>query len=123
MKTQTRTLSFALLAIVTCTFATVPRSSSAANRATITVNNNSRREIVHLYTSPVDRNQWSEDYLPDGSRLQSGGSITLSSVITDRDQIKVIAEDKDGCFSYSVISCADAASWTIDNNTARDCGS
>lgn len=97
-------------------------SRSRAIQATITVTNNSSREIAHLYTSPVDRKEWSEDRLAEGDRLQNGESVTVSNVISENDQVKVIAEDKDGCFSYFVAS-GDDPTWSINNATAKDCGS
>ena len=38
------------------------------------------------------------------------------------DAYGVIAEDQEGCFSYQVVSCSEGATWTITNDTARDCG-
>jgi len=108
-------VSLALL-VVLCGF-TAALSSSSRPQATITINNNSSRQIVHLYTSPVDRKEWSEDRLPEGSKLQTGDSFTLNSVIAESDQINVIAEDKDGCFSNATVSCQDPSAWTITNTT------
>src|SRR5258705_13742 len=99
-----------------------PLESRASLQATITLTNNSSREIAHVYTSPTDRKEWSEDRLSEGSQLQTGDSLTLSNVIAERDQIKLIAEDKDGCFMSAVVSCAEPATWIINNNTPRDCG-
>jgi hypothetical protein len=52
----------------------------------------------------------------------NGGSFTISNVSCSGSTIKVIAEDQDGCFSYQVVSCSEGATWTITNDTARDCG-
>ena len=114
--------SLMLLLTVVCTLAALPSPSRAKAQPTITVTNNSSREIDHLYTSPTDRKDWSADQLPEDSKLQTGESFTLTNVITENDQIKVIAEDKDGCFLYAVVSCQEAATWIINNNTTRDCG-
>ena len=112
----------ALLAALVCGLTAAPSSSRAKALATITVTNSSSREIDHLYTSPTDRNEWSADQLSEGSTLQTGESFTLTNVISENDQIKVIAEDKEGCFLYSVMSCQEASTWTINNTTPRDCG-
>jgi hypothetical protein len=111
-----------LFAALLCALVWTPLASRAKSQATITVSNSSSREIVHIYTSPTDRKEWSEDRLPDGGKLPPGESFTLSNVITESDQIKVIAEDREGCFMYAVVSTGEAANWTINNSTARDCG-
>lgn len=111
----------ALLVAFLCGLMVAPSTSRAKLQATITVTNNSSREIAHLYTSPTDRKEWSSDQLPEGSKLHTDGSFTLTNVICESDQIKVIAEDKDGCFLYSVVSCQETSTWTLNNNTPRDC--
>ena len=111
-----------LLLALMCGLTAAPFSSRAKALATITVTNNSSREIDHLYTSPTDRKKWSADQLPEGSKLQTGASFTLSNVISENDRIKVIAEDKDGCFLYSELSSQEASTWTINDTTPRDCG-
>src|SRR5438477_9701204 len=113
---------FVLLVALLCGFMAAPSSSRAQPQATITVTNNSSREIDHLYTSPTDRKEWSADQIPEGSKLQTDGSLTLTEVICESDQVKVIAEDKDGCFMYAVMSCQGPSTWTINNTTPRDCG-
>jgi hypothetical protein len=52
----------------------------------------------------------------------NGGSFTISDVSCSGSSIKVIAEDQEGCFSYQVVSCSGSATWTITNDTSRDCG-
>ena len=64
--------------------------------------NSSGRIVVHLYTSPPDRNEWSADHLPDGSNLGSGATFTLSGFACGGDKIKVVAEDKDGPAKYKL---------------------
>jgi hypothetical protein len=89
----------------------------------IAVTNNSNREIHHLYLSPVDRKEWGPDQL-DGSILKTGQTFTITDVSCSGYEIKVVAEDKDGCFLYGVISCAQAyTAWSIKNDTPADCGS
>lgn len=89
---------------------------------TIAVTNNSAREIRHLYLSPVDRDEWGPDQM-DGSALKTGNTFTIADVSCSGNEIKVIAEDKDGCFLYGVVSCAQAnTAWIIVNTTPADCG-
>ena len=89
--------------------------------ANLTITNNTSRAIGHVYLAPAaaDSN-WGPDQL-NNSSIAIGGTHTLS--ISCGSEIKVIAEDEDGCFYYQVVSCSESSSWTIDNNSARDCGS
>jgi hypothetical protein len=99
-----------------------PLASNARVTATsITITNNSGREIRHVYLSAPDQNNWGSDQLSGSVIAPSGGSVTVSADC-DGASIKVIAEDTEGCFSYQVVSCSEGASWTITNDTARDCG-
>jgi len=99
-----------------------PRLSNARVSSTsITITNNSGREIRHVYLSAPDQNNWGSDQLVNSVIAPNGGSFTLSASC-DGASIKVIAEDSEGCFSYQVVSCSEGASWTITNDTARDCG-
>jgi hypothetical protein len=69
----------------------------------------------------VDSDDWSADLLGDAT-IAAGQSHALSGLSCDGQQVKVIAEDQDGCFLTVVVSCGDNATWTITNDTARDCG-
>ena len=87
----------------------------------ITVTNNSNRQIIYLYLSPVEQDNWGPDQLNNAS-LGNGQSVTLSNVSCSGSQIKVIGEDSDGCFVSAIVSCGDGQ-WTITNETPADCGS
>jgi hypothetical protein len=98
-------------------------ASSSPAVMTIAVTNNSSYEIRHMYLSPVDRNQWGEDQM-DGTPLRTGETFTITDVACSAAEIKVVAEDKEGCFFYGVVSCAQpSVGWTITNDLPRDCGS
>ena len=97
-------------------------SKAYAPANSITIVNNSSREIRHVYLSAPDSNNWGSDQLVNSSIPPNGGSFTLSNVSCGGASIKVVAEDNDGCFSYAVVSCSDSATWTITNSTTRDCG-
>jgi hypothetical protein len=88
---------------------------------TLRVVNNSSREIRNVYTSPTDSDNWGTDLLGEAT-IGAGQSQDLSSITCDGQQIKIIAEDQDGCFISTVISCGQGSTWTITNDTARDCG-
>jgi hypothetical protein len=96
-------------------------STRAQVSSSINIVNNSTRQIRHVYLSHVDLDDWGGDQL-DGVAIGPNQSFTLSNFACDQQQIKVIGEDQDGCFLYSVVACGADASWTITNDWAADCG-
>lgn len=110
--------------VVAFALVAVPLLSSARPNSvsSITITNNSSREIRFLYLSPVDQYNWGGDQL-NGASLNTGQAVTLSNVSCSGAEIKVIGEDRDGCFLSSVVSCSGTAQWTITNDTPADCGS
>ena len=101
----------------------IGRLSAARNSAAIriTIVNNSSKDIRHLYLAAGDPNNWSADQL-GGSSISAGSSYTLQNVSCSGSTIRVIAEDQNGCFLYNVVSCAGDSTWTITDNSTRDCG-
>jgi hypothetical protein len=100
----------------------LPFLSSARTISTsVTIVNNSDREIRNVYTSHVDADDWSSDLLGDQT-IAPGHSATVSDIACDGQQVKIIGEDQDGCFMSTAISCGSTGSWTITNELARDCG-
>jgi hypothetical protein len=97
-------------------------SNAHVPSTSITIVNNSNHEIRHVYFSPPDQNNWGSDQLGSSVISANGGSVTLGNVSCGGASVKVIAEDQDGCFTYQVVSCSQSATWTITNDTARDCG-
>ena len=92
-----------------------------AQPAGIRVVNNSALEIRHLYLSPPDRDDWGPNQLGN-SVIRPGETFTLDAVSCAQSEIKLIAEDQNGCFVSQVIACADGASWTIPAGVTPDCG-
>ena len=122
---KSSTLFTSLVALLICVGIMVcaPLLSTAHVPTTsITIVNNSGREIRHLYLSAPDQNNWGSDQLSNSVISPNGGSFTIGNVSCGGASIKVIAEDQEGCFSYQVVSCSEGATWTITNDTARDCG-
>lgn len=120
-----------ILVTIVCAVVGIPALSNAANPIrsesqpvmTIAVANNSSRDIYHLYLSPVDRDAWGPDLLSEGTLIRVGETFTISDAACSGNEIKVIAEDKQGCFVYTVIGCAQATTgWTITDATPPDCG-
>src|SRR5258706_15271597 len=106
-------------------WASLPLFSSARSTTrmatSLSIVNNSTRDIRNVYLSHVDADDWSANQL--GSATISGGqSFNLNVSPCDGQQMKVIGEDQDGCFVSTVVNCGDNATWTLTNDTARDCG-
>ena len=119
------TTRLATVLIVIGIFAAAPLLSGARTPVTtsITVVNNSSREIRHVYLSPTNQDNWGPDQLYGASIGSGGGSYTLSNVSCEQANIKVITEDQNGCFLYQVVACGQSSTWTITNNATPDCGS
>jgi hypothetical protein len=115
---RTNVLSLVLVALI-CSAGSLTSLASAPS-LTITVVNNSSREIRHLYLSPANNDNWGSDQL-NNSPIGSGGSRQLS-VSWEQSTVKLVAEDQDGCFLQTTVEASGTPEWTIDNNTSRNCG-
>jgi hypothetical protein len=116
--------SLAILVVLLCAFAAAPLLSHAQPQAaSIKVENNTSRVIRHLYLSPANTDDWGADQLNDSAVVNPGDSFTISNVSCPGAQIKVVAEDADGCFVSGVVACSGEAVWTITNDIAPNCGS
>jgi len=103
-------------------FAALPLLLHAhAAGTSVTIANNSSREIRHVYLSAANGDNWGADQL-NSPIPAGGGSITLDNVSCSGAGIKVVAEDQNGCFLYQVVTCNDTVTWTITNDTVPDCG-
>jgi hypothetical protein len=89
--------------------------------ASLRIINNSSRTIRNVYLAHVDNDDWGNNQL-GSSTIGGGESFTISNLTWDQSEVKVIAEDQDGCFLSSVVTVADNSSWTITNETSADCG-
>jgi hypothetical protein len=117
------TFHLSVLTLIAVALLALPLLSSAhSNLSSITVTNNSNRQITHIYFSSVDQDDWGPDQL-NNATLGNGQSVTLSNAPCDGSEIKVIGEDSDGCFVSAVVSCSGNAAWTITDSTPADCGS
>lgn len=113
--------SVVIICVALIAFASVPFLTHArATSTSVNIVNNSSRDVRNAYWSHVDADDWSADLL--SQPIAAGQSYNLSNVTCDGQQVKIIAEDQDGCFASTVITCGQSSSWTITNDTARDCG-
>ena len=95
------------------------------NAALMSINvvNNSNRIIRHLYLVQTEQSAWGPDLMNQDASLTTGQTFTITDVSCATNEIKVIAEDPQGCFMYGTVSCAEASNtWTITNDTPLDCG-
>ncbi len=128
-KLQNKKRSAVIVALI-CTLVGISAFSSAASTSIastqpmmIAVTNNSSRDIYHLYLSPADHDAWGPDLLAEGTLLKPGQTFTISEASCAGNEIKVIAEDKQGCFVYGLVGCAQSsAGWAISDATPTDCG-
>lgn len=108
-------------AAVFCVLASTSLLSGAQPPTTaLTIVNNSGWELRHVYLSAPNTDDWGPDQL-NGAVIAPGQTFTLN-IACDGGQVKVITEDKDGCFLSNVVSCSASAEWTITNNATPNCG-
>ena len=114
--------SLIIICVALITFGSLPLLSRARTVSTsVNIVNNSSREIRNVYLSHVNSDDWGGNQLGNAT-IAAGQSSTLNNLACDQQQVKVIAEDQDGCFLSTVVNCGDSATWTITNDTARECG-
>jgi hypothetical protein len=102
--------------------AVVAKRADRTPSTNITITNNSSTlEIRHVYLSHTDKDDWSGDQLGE-TPIAQGRSTTLNNVSCDQGEIKVIAEDQNGCFLYQIVACGGDVTWTITNGATPDCG-
>ena len=114
--------SLIIICVALLILAALPLVSRAQPSTSVNIFNNSSRVIRNVYLSHIDVDDWGGNQLSYGATIGPGQSFTLNNVACDQQQVKVIAEDQDGCFASTVVTCGDNATWTITNDAARDCG-
>lgn len=111
-----------LVALTALSTARTRTTSARTLTTSVNIVNNSSRDIRNVYLSHVNVDDWGSNQLSEGSVISAGQSYNLSSLACDQQQVKVIAEDQDGCFLSTVVTCGNSSTWTVTNDTARDCG-
>jgi hypothetical protein len=120
--TELNLFRLAVLTISLCALAVLSSASTGGTAPTsVNIVNNSNNEIRNVYLSPVNADDWSSNQLSNGAAIAPGHSYNLN-VACDQQQVKVIGEDQDGCFLSTVVTCGSTSTWTITNETAKDCG-
>ena len=112
---------FILLFIAVLVVGSVPGLLSArAPSTSVNIVNNSSRTIRHLYLSDLSGEGWGGDEL--SGAISPGQSASLNGISCTQSGVKLNAEDQDGCFLSTTVNCGDSVTWTVTNDTARDCG-
>ncbi len=94
--------------------------AAPAQSVTLTVVNNSTREIRYLYLSPADNDNWGSDQLNESS-ISPGATRTLN-ITWDQASVKLVGEDQEGCFLSSTLSVSSNVQWTITSDAPLNCG-
>ena len=115
-----RTFRTALLGLAILAVVVMAPLSRAQAPVTITIVNNSALEIKHLYLAPPNTDNWGSDEL-NGSSIAAGATRTLT-VSWDGASVKLVGEDRDGCFMSTTADTASGVEWTITGDTPRNCG-
>lgn len=114
-------IRLSMLLAVTLALGTMALPYAAPPQAvTLTIGNNTSRDIRHVYVSAANSDNWGADQLND-SAIAPGVSRTLN-INWDQPTVKLVAEDQDGCFATTTVSTSGTIDWTITNSTPRDCG-
>jgi hypothetical protein len=114
-------LRLALLSIALLSMGTALLLHAApVQSVTLTVVNNSNREIRYLYLSPAENDNWGADQL-SGSAISPGVTRTLN-ISWNQSTIKLIGEDQDGCFLSTTLNVASNIEWTINSDAPANCG-
>lgn len=111
------------LCVALCALAALPLLSSARTprSASISIANNSGRSIINVYFSHTDQDDWGTNQIGN-TPIESGSARTISNVSWDQSQLKVVAEDSNGCFLSTVVSATGDSTWTVTANAPADCG-
>jgi hypothetical protein len=117
---NTNGFRMAALAVALFTLGTVLSYAAPVQTVTLTVVNNSTREIRHLYLSPAENDNWGPDQLNE-SAINPGASRTLN-VTWEQPTVKLVGEDQDGCFLTTIANATSNIEWTITAETTRNCG-
>ncbi len=94
--------------------------ATAALAGTVTIINNSKFDIHHMFLSPVDTDEWGPDQLGENVLEANGGRFQLRDVPCDTYDLMLVDEDGDECVVPEVDVC-EAQKWEISNDDLLDC--
>jgi hypothetical protein len=109
-----------LVAVVSLFCVLTPLSTATAPSLSISVVNNSQKEIRHLFLASAGTDNWGDDLISEPITAGTSRNINAS---WNESTVKVVVEDEDGCFLTTTLDATGTPSWTITTSTARNCGS
>lgn len=109
-----------LAGVISVCFVMTPLSKARVGSVTISVVNNSGKEIRHVFLASAGSDNWGDDQLSESITAGTSRNITAD---WNESTVKVVGEDEDGCFLTTTLDTAGTPSWTITNSTPRNCGS
>jgi hypothetical protein len=96
-----------------------PLSSATAPALSLSVVNNSQKEIRHLFLASAGTDNWGDDQISEPISTGTSRNINAS---WNESTVKIVAEDEDGCFLTTTLEVAGNPNWTITSSTTRNCG-
>jgi hypothetical protein len=96
-----------------------PLSSASAPALSLSVANNSQKEIRHLFLASAGTDNWGDDLISEPITAGTSRSINAS---WNEATVKIVVEDEDGCFLNTTLDAAGTPNWTITSSTPRNCG-
>lgn len=118
---RVRSLMLIAVAVVSLSGSAILTMAARSKASTtVTVINHSQRDIHHIYLAAGSPDNWGPDQL-NGATLRSGSSYVVSGVSCS-GTVRVIAEDRNGCFVYYTASCDVDQTWEITTGATPDCG-
>src|SRR4030095_8905565 len=112
-------LALISLAVFSAICVLTPLASATAPALTISVVNNSQKEIRHLFLASAGSDNWGDDQISEPITAGTSRNINASC---NESTVKVVVEDEDGCFLTTTFDVAGSPNWTITSSTARNCG-
>jgi hypothetical protein len=101
---------FFAMAVIVFIAALVPRAAALAQGANLTVYNETDWAIRSIYLSPTDVGNWGYDRL-GRYILRRGYHVTVSDLLCDRYDAKIIDEDHDVCIIRDIRVCGRNDEW------------
>jgi hypothetical protein len=112
--------TLATLAGVVCAAALLISLPAQAQKARLMITNQSNWEIHQFYLSPVDSDEWGQEWLA-GQVIGRGQTQTMLGIRCDAYDVKLVDEDGDECVVHQVDFCGGHEGWTITNDNLLRC--
>ncbi|HEX4497524.1 MAG TPA: CHAT domain-containing protein [Thermoanaerobaculia bacterium] len=95
-------------------------SAEAQSQSTVTIVNNSRWAVQHIYISPTSDRSWGNDVLGNDI-LRPGQQTQIYNILCDSYGIKLVDEDRYVCVLEQINLCGSSRQWVITDDTLVQC--